>query len=1612
MRKSLRPHRSLVVVLGSLLLLAAVGRAGDEEAKPDPEAEALREARLKWLQEQVVFIEKLGGIGYDDIAAKVKQSTEKGEGSPDGQALNDAEKKSLNRAEAKAKLEAALKLSDLVKKIKSADDAVQAMKQVVSALPDKTPHRLEAEADLAEMYFKLGNTLTDEYLKVDKEGAGDQQKGIDKALAELAKQTKPLEAESEKEKKAYNELMTKYGKAKDAEEKKKIKEDLDAAKKKVKEIEDKLAPLEEERAQLEGSKASIVGVEAIEGKAREYFTAGIDLGAAVYKVYDEDFWEKLGGHDEAEGKREQDAAMKRLQASFGRKINFSHKMEDAYATQLILYPAGKGKQDLVKKASDYIDTVRADYDQYLPSDKWVYIQWIRVLSHQTDDIDKPKVEDEGELEGEELEEAKQDPLHYLWPTVRMQFIWNNHFTKRQKPGYGAEPEMKVRAMYYYVIALLRSARGHYALADAEPDGERKQKLAAHAQALLDECEKWADELAKPMSSLGEVNQVVRLSARLKTRADLFLFKAERAMKLGKKDAAKEELQKALEETTKVMMEGGNPWRGVVQERINYITRKGERLVGEGELELKGKGQKIVQLLAEADTSYTKATKEEIESRKRQLFGEAMDSYLEVIRVAKEFKDREQRASWLPRTLFRAGICAWQAQEYLEGYLVNFALAREFGSKHYPEAKFPGVQDYATRALGNLHACAGRFLDADEKSETRRGLYADQLFLRMERDPNPDPRLVVKLIDTLKKLKMYSQALALIKDVPPSHLYYRMALLLAADIHQTIMKGAQNAIEKIEKRAEKKSRELTDEEKALVAAEQPTITAHSLEAEKFARLFREAVEKRPAPESDEQKKVFQQEDDAIPGALMIPISNEFARGEYDKAIKDAEDYVTRIKALPRLNEEARLRYVALARWLQLLSHYRIVDHKKAPVDEVKAAIEKSQGLLTVLEEIEKQIDAVMEKAAKEQRAAAPAEGQEGGGEETQIQREEYASKAYMLLASGWNNIANRVFNDRKDANNALKPEDQTVYDDYSKHAADMFRNAEGIAYVRRNIGTHIAKTYFELGMYQEAAEMYDKVIKFWSESLYTPDHIYQSGKSLADVKAFTIAPAIKSQLDGVLPLGEIAAAADDARLVEVLNKAIQTLDYAKNKAKIDAALAAAKEVYIDDKGMQGNVVQAEGIAKRSDLARELELRQKLNRVVVEVAYPLLARSQPMSLLPTQSEYEETIKPIWTEYPAGGDGPAKKNILKYVHDQDLVKLAADKKFVDDYQKDLDQKILAAQKEDPKLAGQYALYKWLFEESLKTYIYGVEENNRIIKRSYFKARQQIAGIIQWNDNEMKLDRPLFMPTNKPKESFLQDLDQALEFNGTTLSAKRRYALALWKLKKNDDALRYLQELVEVWPGEVDLRLDLAETYAAVGENVAEKEFTQKAADNFSYAQIEAQKISDMAKRGTRLWWQAEKVRRFALTQEVLTRKRCGATKVTGFSTKVKIYHRGKLVEVPKKTPEDLEQEAKAAVNSIVMLLRQRPPEEFRDELESMLADLKDAGYEPPKISKPAPAPEEEPTEANPDEAKDPKANEAAPKDAPEGDKAEDGAPAEKDGDKAKEAAPEKPAEPAKKD
>ncbi len=1544
----------LFLLLGQTSRIAAADKGGDEQGG----------ARAKWLDEQVLFIEKLGGIGYDDLAKKVKRDTLKGIGSPDNKPLNADEKKNLDRAEAMAKLELALRMTDLKKKILVGDQAVKAMKGVVTALKRNPADLLKAQKSLAEMYFRLGNTMTDEYEKSDKKGGNAQKQELQRLISEVDKKMKPVQEQIAKLKKEYNDLLKKAGKKENKANKKKLLADAKAKNAEVKKLDESLKPMREEKVKLQKVIDNIVDAAVLAKKGREYFAAGIVLGRIVAKAFDDDFWNKMGLLDEPENSRgrARAAAMKKIQASFSRKVNFSHKLESAYASQLILYPRGSKQQlDLIKKGLEYIDMVTGDYDTYYPKDKGAYLQWIRILSHMNDDLDKPQKEDETDMDKDELAQALIDPTHYLWPTLRMRFIWDYQYTtkldkikpkeiKKQMSWYRPTPSAQVRGLYYYTNCLLRSARGHFELADKMPDPTKKKRMMQHAGELMKECEKWLAEVVKPVCVFGKVPESVRLTARLKIESKLHLLRAERLAKVNRKDDAKKEVKAAIAAVTKVLVEGGSKWRHVVQARIRLVKINGERIAGKIEID---KGN-VIPILAEADTLYVKAVKAGSAARKRDLFSKAMHRYLDAFAVMKSYRERKQRASWMPRTMFRIGICAWQAREFLTGYFINFALAREFGGPHYPAGMYPQAVEYARRALGNLHACAGKVLDEDEKNPSLRKLYAEQLYLRMARDPNPDPRLVLKLIDTLKNLRMYDDALALIDDVPTDHLYYRMALLMAADIHQTMMKRAQKVGDKIRKRAQKKERELTEAEKKLIAAQQPAIDEHSAAAEKYATIFREEVGKRPAPTTEEQKKVYAMEDAAIPGALMIPISNQFARKEYAKALEGVDDYIARVSKLGNLKPEARHRYIATARWIKLLCTYYKVDHKTAPVPEVFAAIDEAEKkLLPALEQ--------EEKLANEAEAKVkPDSGKEGESAASPVKREDFATKAYMQLGSGWNSLANRVFNERKDENNTLKPADQKLYDDYRRRAAGFFGRAGKIAYTKRSIGMLIGKTYYELGMYREAADMYDKVIKFWSESLFTPDYIFKAGKSLKDLKTFSIPGAIKSQLGEVVDPGEITGAGDEAALLKALNKFVVGIRYAPNKEKIDKILKEARAAYADDRGLQRLLDQAAMLTKRDDLAKNLEVRQKLNRIILEAIFPtVLARSKPMPLIPSEKGFVKATKGVWSVYPPTREGQIKKNVLKFMHDQGLVRLAKDKKILADYQKQLKERMNAALKKgDRKTAQKIGGYLWLFEKGLRRYVYGVRKKGQVVERSYYRARQQLGGIINFDKNELHLEQPKYMPTNVHKASFLMNLGNALTFHSSVLSAKRRYALALVKLGKNDKALRYLKELVRFWPGETDLKLDLAEVYASIGDNLAKTKYTQKSADYFIYAQHEALQVKKKAKDFSRLWWQCQKSIAYAQTLEVLARTRCKAMDVN-YQTEVMVMWRGKLHKVKKQTPRYLVTpstkgtsgelgQADKLVRNLSALLSLKPPEDLVEYFEDMLSDLAEKGYKPPEQKK----------------------------------------------------------------
>ncbi|MCX7935218.1 MAG: hypothetical protein N3A66_08180, partial [Planctomycetota bacterium] len=462
-----------------------------------------------------------------------------------------------------------------------------------------------------------------------------------------------------------------------------------------------------------------------------------------------------------------------------------------------------------------------------------------------------------------------------------------------------------------------------------------------------------------------------------------------------------------------------------------------------------------------------------------------------------------------------------------------------------------------------------------------------------------------------------------------------------------------------------------------------------------------------------------------------------------------------------------------------------------------------------------------------------------------------------LGNRWSVLGNRTEKEKGDVDQANKDRLKSV---------ELLRKVEGEIYRNIDIALRIPQTYFEQEMYAEAVAMYDRVIKYWSESLFTADHLLRPGKTLADLKAAAVPGEVRGKLQGLWNPEDLAKAESLEKAAEICNKFITTTDPVKNKAALAAVFAAGKTLAQADKALAEAVAQAAELLERQDLAASLEMRQRVNRAALEVAYAqYLTTASVIPFLPPASQFDALFEDFGKDYPSTPEGRKKVILLKAIHNPALNQTAADKQVVEAYRAELKKRIEEAATAQQK--GELQDFDRLFDPGLRALIYGgVGADGKPIKPSYGRAQMQIEDMLRFDKQEIPTETPKQMPT-KP---FLLKIGQALAFQGKLVGARKKYADALVKVGKQIEALEYYQRLLEIYPEDPEILLAIAGGFTASGAKLTrESGYDQKAAEMFIRARLQCTNLRKRTREGSPLWYRSWVAQIANDVEETLARK-----------------------------------------------------------------------------------------------------------------------------------------------
>lgn len=1511
MNTTSRLFRTLLLCLGLVLtILAMPGGSADDEgehaepveglsaeeeaaimAKVDTKVEVKDVGKENWINQELRFAAELSKMKYEDLAKTVLQRVDTGEGW--GEPLTEAEKQYVKSKRIKIKFEVVMSLDDPEEKIKGAEEALADLRKMRDELPEGAL-RQEATIDLVEGYFRLG----EEFRKTIEEagGAVAEEGGEDNTarIGEINSQIKSI-----------NEKV------------------FFARGKKKKELEEKIKEL---RKELSG----LIAKSGLGGKAAGYFVQGMGLAKPLLEQIIENFDSVYTAAQEAP--REKQAALNKMaETVFLRRVRLQHMMEKAYANWVFLFPRGSsGREGVVKGFGEYVETVLWDYEDFYPADKVVYIHWITMLGAQDDPIGKKGEEGKEIPPVDETNPEEGDYMRYQWPSTRAKFLFERHFVDPELPrGFGVLDSHKVKGLFYYTEALANLTRGAYMKAD-EAEGELKEAWQKHATELAKDALAAFNEVTQPESRLLDVtiDETTRNTARLKIGVRMHMFQAERAIKAGDKDAAAEALLKAMEQCS-LVMSAGPGWKFHGQNELQNVTEFAEK----HDIELTS----IDAVLADAE-DLMRAWKAEVKlSKKMDLLRQANAKYFEALDIAKKYEEKDKRAAYLVNICSRAGVNALRMEDYLTGYILNFFIAREFGYSDYPRDAYGSIQKTYERCLKNLRYAAGK-LRKEKNTDFAKRMYVDALLLgisRTEEGGQSNPDLVVILINELKGLGLLQEALDYIGDVDKDHVYYRTTLLMGAGICQRLMTRAQDKLAKLPDPSvppaegkpplpEGEALEKLKEKRAELIAE---IEGFAKRAVEFSEQFLAEMDKRPpldeARATPKEKEVYENETKNIPAALMIPMNIAFTAGDYAKVIELADQLEAKLAKVDAISEAEKKGHLSGALFLRLISQLRMKPVKEAPVEEVRENLVSAESVLPKL------------------KAADVGDG-------------ERINKGYLLLGAAWNNLGNRYEHmAAAPPEGTSKEELQKKLKDCRVKAADLFVEAEGAVYEQLALGLKIGQIYSNQGMHEKAEAVYDIAIRYWADSEFTSSYLYQGKQTLDDLKRASVAAPVSNALGGIDEWKRIPDAASDEDLVTALNTFITTVKPGDHLDAYKTALEGALAIEGLDEKVKANVEQGLALIERPDLAETRELRQRVNRVVLEASYPeVLALSEVMSVLPTERQYdlqsgvakpEEGPAGFGHKYPATPEGRKKAAILKAMHDPSLIVGQSDKDTIKEYIAELKGKI-----ESAGSAAQRETFRNRLEvvqEGIRLRVYGEEQRGKIVKRSYSRALRYIETLFDFDKNAIPLERPEQVPTTP----FLEDLAEALRYNRSIFSAQKRYVEALMALGKADKALVYLEGLLDLYPNDYDLKLSLARAETQIASGA--KDYGTEQGQMFMRARMRILDVYERAKRtamGGTLWWDSKMALFNLWFNEVKLRHENGKTTVDIKTPWMRLDREGNPVEVPMVTEKDLDTQAKKLMNEIQRLLSVPPAgleisDSRKDKLNAWYDQLKAWGYKP---------------------------------------------------------------------
>lgn len=1470
----------------------------------------------KWLDEQGAFIERLSAWGYDDLANAMFARVEKSNDPFSGKALSDEARNYLNKVGAKLRLRKAISTKEMREKMLMGQEALALYQGVVDRLVPQTPAHVDAVTELISARFELAENI---YEIVQRDALFVGEAPVAKALAD-PKAHKPFTADSLKalEPKALNQAAVDY--------------------------------------------------------INYLYASGLEVATPLQARLQDTFMDLIDDYMAAreEGDKTKENTQYRYLERFSPiKLRLQHVMEDGYGSwPRIFAPASQQRAQIVENGNLFVDDNMLDYTEIWPNDKTVYLHWMMMQAVMPDPLFEktaggrplPKF-DQGDpeewkgLSAAEKREEERVLSRYPWMSDRVDNIFAWQLVGREKGASSknaAVQAMRQRGLYAWIAARAELARSHLLWADAETDAAKKQVILEHAQKLVKAATDAMGELDAGRSQIGEVDTITRSRGKLNIVIPFNLFMAAREIKNGNKEKGAEWATLALNEAATLHGSTSGGWRGLANDALILVAEFNKKNEISGSDDPAAWPPALLATRAEKFLSDGLAEERAGRMAKaKEHFRNSRQLYMIILDKGRDLTNKAEREAVMVKTLYNLGAVSVKLEDFVTSIIANQALAQEFRNdfadpeRNYPPAQYPNVQRYFANALNNLRAAAYRQMMLTGSRGDKKN-YIDALLMNVRSSGRGED--YVSLINTLKDMRDYESAVNFIDNVPADNDYYRITQLMASDIYLTLINQRMRRVQEIKDALNPKPDEdgnipaekvLKDEEKKKLEQQldgfMKEIAGYRQEADKYARKFidlhREAVARWQKEREQEVRvgeaveRIRMQERTNLLQAMMIPILIAFESGEYASVLQMAPGYFETVEQQKEIPEDQRAANRLTVLWLSFVSQHHMVDYATADLAAAAKNLEQA-----------KQIQEEIKKYDTDNR---------------------YLGDAASLLGGAWLNLANR----------ARAAGQEELDRQYSLNAVDWFDQAEGRIYESLGVGVRNGATLTDQKLYARAEDLLGKVVRFWSESLFTPRSLYQPGQGKDDMKEMNT--AVASSLVAAFRPDKIAAAAQtsDEELVKQLNELVAGTKFEDHAENFNRALESALKAYKDERRLMRSLEQAKQIAesfaapdknveallKRRaylDNKPSLEQRNRLNRILLEAAYPKTLFIQPESPLLPSPVVTLTQAIVLEGFYTSAEGRRKAAILMAMIDPESIKGRSAEEVVyggrdeegkGGYVGELTK--LISETEDEALKARYNRVLHALGNPLVVALYGVpDQQGRLRDRSYHRARALVATIQEFDrDNPTTEELPI--------RDYLRNLDNALNFQNFILQAKKNYARAMVENGNYASAERYVRELGVLFPGDWTLSLDLGDIYTKMAmyeDKNGKREprpYSNEAAKLYLQGQMQINGVLKYAPMGSDPYWNATLQSFESEVAALEARAKAGNDFAGAFKVRVTFFDpmTGESRE-SNPTIQDINTRGqRAAVDIQRMLDRPEPkvPEEVAEKMHKLLERLAKLGY-----------------------------------------------------------------------